>query len=112
LLIQRADEIATLEQYFRHLGFYIPDREIPLGRRLELLHQSRRPLKMIIDASAQASKIVNANYLGPLNLVLDSFNLYEKYYLTKGSSLFENCAQRQMNWWRTQTKTVVIVPRM
>lgn len=88
LLIQRKDELDPIQQYFQSLGYYIPDMEIPLGRRLELLHQSNRSKKIIIATVPEASHIINANYLGPLNFVWDSFNLYENYYLAKGSDLF------------------------
>lgn len=88
LLIQRKDELEPVQQYFHSLGYYIPSIEISLSRRLELLHQSNKRKKIIIATVPEASHIINANYLGPLNFVWDSFNLYENFYLAKGSNLF------------------------
>jgi hypothetical protein len=88
LLIQRKDEVEKLEQYFQSLGYYIPTRDLVVGRRLELLHHSKRSHKILIATVSDLSEIINANYLGPLHIALDSFNLYENYHLTKGSQLF------------------------
>ncbi len=90
LLVQRKDEVLVLEQYFYKLGYYIPNSSIALGRRLELLHQNTKSHKIIVAPVADASNIVSANYVGPLNFLFDSFNLYENYHLAKGSQLFEN----------------------
>jgi hypothetical protein len=91
LLVQRPEEVAGLESYFglSGLGFYIPSREAQLGRRLELLHQSHRPRRLLIATIKQAAAILEANYLGPLRVVLESFNLLENFYLAQGSALFE-----------------------
>lgn len=88
LLVQRQDEVGTLEQYFHSLGYYIPSRDAALGRRLELLHKSNRSRRILIGTITEASQIINSNYLGPLNVAYDSFNLYENYFLAKGSKLF------------------------
>lgn len=95
LLVQRPEEVAKLEHYFglSGLGFYIPSREAQLGRRLELLHHSRRPLRLLIAAVGQAAAILEANYLGPLRVVLESFNLFENFYLAQGSTLFQAARQ-------------------
>lgn len=89
LFIQRKDEVEVLEQYFHALEYYIPSGDIIIARRLELLHQSKRSKKILIATIFEASQIINANYLGPLSVAWDSFNLYENYYLAKGSKLFE-----------------------
>jgi hypothetical protein len=89
LFIQRKDEVEVLEQYFHALGYYIPDGDIVVGRRLELLHQSKRTKKILVATISEASQIISANYLGPLSVAWDSFNLYENYYLAKESKLFE-----------------------
>lgn len=88
LLVQRKDEVEKLEQYFQALGYYIPTPNLVIGRRLELLHHSKRSHKILVATISEVSEIMNANYLGPLNIALDSFNLYENYHLTKGSKLF------------------------
>jgi hypothetical protein len=88
LLIQRVDELDTVQQYFQSIGYYIPSKEASLSRRLELLHQNNNTRKVLVATVSEASQILDANYLGSLNVVLDCFNLYESYYLTKGTELF------------------------
>jgi hypothetical protein len=89
MLVQRRDEVNDLEKYFRAMGYYIPARGLTVGRSLELLHLSNEKNKIIIAHISKASRIINENYIGPINVAIDSFNLYENYYLTKGSKLFD-----------------------
>ncbi|WP_426491276.1 DEAD/DEAH box helicase [Hymenobacter sp. 102] len=89
LLLQRAEEVEPLEAYFRGQGFFIPRREAALGRRLELLHQYGSGRRLLIVPVNQAAAVVEANYLGPVQLVLESFNLLENYFLARGSQLFD-----------------------
>ncbi|WP_149304905.1 DEAD/DEAH box helicase [Pareuzebyella sediminis] len=89
LFIQRPDELDVLEGYFRSLGYYIPDSASSLGRQLELLYNSRKTKKIIINDIKNLSRIINANYLGELNVVIDSFNLTENYYVSQDSNLFK-----------------------
>jgi hypothetical protein len=95
LLVQRPEEVDKLENYFGKggLGFYIPSREAQLGRRLELLHQSLKEQRLIVAPVSQVAAILEANYLGPLRVVLESFNLLENFYLAQGSTLFEEARQ-------------------
>ncbi|MGI4873019.1 MAG: DEAD/DEAH box helicase [Janthinobacterium lividum] len=91
LLVQRPEEVGRLENYFGPdgRGFYIPSREAQLARRLELLHQRGEGRGLLVAPVSEAAAILEANYLGPLRVVLDSFNLLENYYLAQGSRLFE-----------------------
>lgn len=90
LLIQQHKEIESLETYFRSLGYYIPDRNASLGRRLELLHQSNSRKKIIIDTPDKIDAITKANHSGNLTVVLDSFNLAEKFYIAKNSNYYNS----------------------
>ncbi|RTQ45461.1 DEAD/DEAH box helicase [Hymenobacter gummosus] len=94
LLVQRPEELEPLEAYFRGQGLYVPGREAALGRRLELLHQHRSGRRLLLVSASQAAAVLAANYLGPLQLVLEGFNLLENYYLAQGSALFDR-TQRQ-----------------
>ncbi|WP_460676452.1 DEAD/DEAH box helicase [Hymenobacter coalescens] len=89
LLLQRLEEVEPLEAYFRGQGFFIPRREAALGRRLELLHQYGSGRRLLIVPISQATAVVEANYLGPVQFVLESFNLLENYFLARGSQLFD-----------------------
>ncbi len=91
LLVQRPEEVEKLESYLGRAGcgFYIPSREAQLGRRLELLHQGGgKRWGLLVAPVSEAAAILEANYLGPLRVVLDSFNLPENFYLAQGSALF------------------------
>lgn len=89
LLLQRFEETEPLEAYFRGQGFFIPRREAALGRRLELLHQYGSGRRLLIVPISQATAVLEANYLGPVQLILESFNLLENYFLARGSRLFD-----------------------
>ncbi|MFC6223916.1 DEAD/DEAH box helicase [Hymenobacter artigasi] len=89
LLVQRPEEIPALENYFRgQYQYFIPQRASALGRQLELLHQHSSPRRLLIASMQQAASLLEANYLGPLRVVLESFNLLENFYLAQGSHLF------------------------
>jgi cold shock CspA family protein len=95
LLVQRAEEIEPLERYCRQAhGYFIPERAAALGRRLELLHQHPGPRRLLITTARNSTALLEANYLGPLHVVVESFNLLENFYLAQGSRLFEQ-AQEQ-----------------
>ena len=89
LLLQRPEEIEPLEAYFRGKGFFIPRREAALGRQLELLHQQGSGRRLLIVPISLAAAVLEANYLGPVQLILESFNLLENYFLARGSRLFD-----------------------
>ena len=95
LLVQRPEEIPALENYFRgQYQYFIPQRASALGRRLELLHQHSSPRRLLIAPVGQSAALLEANYLGPLRVVLESFNLLENFYLAQDSHLFQQ-AQTQ-----------------
>lgn len=89
LLIQRREEIEYLTRYFSNLGYFIPNNDMPLGRQLERLHDDKAQRKMLIAPLHQIGKILHANYLGPLSVVVDSFHLTENSHTAKGTSLFK-----------------------
>lgn len=92
LLVQRPEEIEALTAYFRQRGYYVPQAP-SLGRQLELLHQ-RSGRRLLLVPTYQAAAVLEANYLGPLRMVLESFNLLENFYLARDSRLFEQARQQ------------------
>lgn len=90
LIIQHYNEIEVLQNYFNHLGYYIPKYSISIGRRLELLHKSNSKYKLIIDHVSQLDRVIQANYVDGLNIIFDSFNLSENYFSALNSSYFKN----------------------
>ena len=97
LLVERKDEIQALELYFKEIGYFIPDNSINLGRRLEFVHNNRSLNKIIIDHVSNLNKILSSNYLGALNIIMDSFNLAGKYYIAQESTFYKTLAQTQQN---------------
>ncbi|UAM98015.1 DEAD/DEAH box helicase [Polaribacter litorisediminis] len=86
LIVQDYDEIQVLNNYFSHLGYYIPEQVISIGRRLELLHQRKSSAKLIIEHISQVERIIKSNHVDCLNIIFDSFNLSENYYSSINSS--------------------------
>ena len=88
LLVLRSEEVSLLNEYFEKLGYYIPNKEISLGRRLELLHRYNSEKKIIIAHVNEGDAILKLNHTEPINLIFDSFNLLELYFCSKGTSFF------------------------
>lgn len=97
LLIQRYDEVEVLETYFRSLGYFVPNKASSLGRRLELLYSYRKTKKIVIATINDISKVIKANYLGELNVVIDSFSLIENFYVSKGTNFFNTLTTESSN---------------
>jgi hypothetical protein len=93
LLIQRPEEIEILTKYFESDGYYIPNADIGLGRRLELLHRHSNRDKLIIAHLSDVDSILKWNHSFPVNLIVDSFNLIETYYCARGTSFFNDYIQ-------------------
>jgi hypothetical protein len=93
LLIQRPEEIEPLTKYFESLGYYIPKEEIGLGRRIELLHKNENRSKLIIGHLSEADNVLKWNHSKPINIIVDSFNLTESYYCSKGTNFFDGYIQ-------------------
>lgn len=88
LLVQRSEEIDYLAKYFESEGYYIPAKDIGLGRRIELLHNNKNRNKIIIVNIKEASRVISLNHSFPINLIVDSFNLIDSYYCSYGTSFF------------------------
>lgn len=95
LLVERKDEIEVLENYFKKLGYFVPDNTINIGRRLEFVHMNSMKNKIIIDHISNLNKILSSNYLGALNIIIDSFNLADKYYIAQETSYFKKLFKSQ-----------------
>ncbi len=97
LLVERKDEIEVLEKYFKELGYFVPDNNINIGRRLEFIHMNSTKNKIIIDHITNLNNILSSNYLGVLNIIMDSFNLADKYYIAQETSYFNKLFRSQQN---------------
>jgi len=88
--IQNSDEVAGLEAVASQNHFFIPDSAAGLSRRLELLHQVRKTKKILILPFSIWDKVLEHNYLGPINFVWDSFYLDELFIQTSSNPIKTN----------------------
>jgi cold shock CspA family protein len=89
LLATRPEEVALLARYFKQRGYFVPDQNAHPARQLELLHDSPRERRLLVAALDQGSTLLQANYRGPIELLLDGFALGENYFLAQGTPLFK-----------------------
>jgi hypothetical protein len=108
LLVERKDEIEVLENYFKELGYFVPDNTINMGRRLEFIHMNSMKNKIIIDHISNLNKILSSNYLGALNIIIDSFNLADKYYMAQETSYFKKLFKSQQKELNNDNKKQAI----
>jgi len=97
LLVQHKREIDDLVNYFSSLGFFIPNTKMSVARQLERLHQDRSNKKIIIAPLHYIGKILHANYLGALAVVVDSFHLAENYLKAQETELFSKLETKSVD---------------
>ena len=78
-LVQNSEDVVGLEAVLRKSNFFIPDANASLSRRLELIHQVRKPKKILVLSIDLLDRILISNYLGPINFIWDSFYLDELF---------------------------------
>jgi RecQ family ATP-dependent DNA helicase len=81
LIINDELEIEKISAYARQIGYFIPDNKATLARQIELLHTHQSTKKLIISTLQNLDKIISYNYLGPLDILWDSFLLQEKFQM-------------------------------
>jgi hypothetical protein len=88
LILERYEEIEPITKYFQAQGYYIPQNDIGLARRLELLHKCEKKEKLLIASINQVNNILKSNHTYPVNLLLESLNLTDAFYCSQGSTFF------------------------
>lgn len=89
LVVLRIEEVDILSKYFEEEGYYIPNAEISMGRRLELLHSHSTGKKVIIAHLSAADVILKLNHTESIHLIVDSFNIVDPYYCSQDTSFFK-----------------------
>ena len=89
LFIQNDEEINQLIDYFKDLGFYIPATEASLARRIELLHENVSSRCMVILSIRDYRKCLDVNYLGSVQLIVESLDLHSVPFISEGSEFFK-----------------------
>lgn len=97
LVIPRKDEVSDLVKYFKALGYYIPDIYKTIYRQFDFLKENEKRDKLMIIHSEQLATVMSHSSEIELNIILDSFSLYENYYCSKGSSFLKKVIQSELN---------------
>lgn len=87
LLARRPDDVKAATALFEAAGYYVPSAEASLRRRLQLLHDSTRPRRLLVVAADEAHRVAAANPGQPLRVLLEGFNLSEIRILTEEKPL-------------------------
>src|SRR5690606_13358932 len=85
LIVNDETEVVKLSSFARSKGYFIPDTKASLQRQLEILHNSKAN-RLLIKPFANLSDIIASNYLGPIDLIWDSFLLHEKLQMLRGKA--------------------------
>ena len=95
LFLKDKAEIEFLTLYFRAAGYYIPELEIGLGRKIELIHEHKEQHKLIIDWVGNYTKVSEYDEVNGLNLIVDCFELNDYYYAAKPTAFFRKLAEKR-----------------
>jgi RecQ family ATP-dependent DNA helicase len=85
LIVNDETELVKLSSFARSKGYFIPDPKATLQRQLEILHRSKGS-RLLIKPFDSLSDIIASNYLGPIDLIWDSFLLHEKLQMLRGKA--------------------------
>lgn len=85
LIISQYSEKQQLYDYFISEKYFVPDFNAALTRQVNLLinHPSKR--KILIISKEQIPELVQSGDLDGFNYIIDSFELQEKWFISKGS---------------------------
>lgn len=85
LIINQHKEKQRLYDYFTSLKYFVPDFNSTLIRQVNLLvnHPSKR--KVLIITKEQIPEIILSEDLNGFNFIIDSFELEEKWFISKGT---------------------------
>jgi len=84
LVVNEDAEIINLHSFARKTGYFVPDSNASLARQLELLHQHGSSLKLMVVPIREIDQIIYLNYIDCIDIIWDSFLLYEKFQMLKG----------------------------
>jgi len=85
LVINQKSEKQKLYDYFTAIGYYIPDFRASLLRQVNLLVKNFTRNKLLIIVDDQIPELVKSEDINGFNFILDSFDLEEKWFISKGT---------------------------
>lgn len=89
LVINQKSEKQKLYDYFTAIGYYIPDFRASLLRQVDLLMKNFTRNKLLIIVEDQIPELVQSEDLNGFNFILDSFDLEEKWFISKGTGFLD-----------------------
>jgi RecQ family ATP-dependent DNA helicase len=85
LVINQNKEKQKLYDYFSFLGYFVPDFNSTVLRQINLLKSHTKNKKLLIITQAQIPDIIMSEDLNGFNFIIDSFELEEKWFISKGT---------------------------
>lgn len=85
LIINQHKEKQKLYDYFTSLKYFVPDFNSPLIRQVNLLVSHPSIKKVLIIKKEQIPEIILSEDLNGFNFIIDSFELEEKWFISKGT---------------------------
>lgn len=85
LIINQHKEKQKLYDYFTSLKYFVPDFNSTLIRQVNLLVSNTSSRKVLIITKEQIPEIILSEDLNGFNFIIDSFELEEKWFISKGT---------------------------
>lgn len=85
LIINKHKENQKLYDYFTSLKYFVPDYNSTLIRQVNLLVSHPSSKKVLIITKEQIPEIILSEDLNGFNFIIDSFELEEKWFISKGT---------------------------
>lgn len=85
LIINQHKEKQKLYDYFTSLKYFVPDFNSTLIRQINLLDNYPSDRKILIITKEQIPEIILSENLIGFNFIIDSFELEEKWFISKGT---------------------------
>lgn len=85
LIINQHKERQKLYDYFTSLKYFVPDFNSTLIRQVNLLVSHPSSRKVLIITKEQILEIILSEDLNGFNFIIDSFELEEKWFISKGT---------------------------
>lgn len=89
LIINQQKEKQNLYDYFTFLRYFVPDLNAALIRQVDLLINYPSARKILIITKDQIHEIIQSVDLNGFNFILDSFDLEEKWFISKGTGFLK-----------------------
>lgn len=85
LIINQDKEKQKLYDYFTSLKYFVPDFNASILRQANLLVSNPTKRKLLIVTKEQIPELVLSEDLNGINIIIDSFELEEKWFTAKGT---------------------------